>query len=462
MRYHAVKFMTLAVVASCLFIGFECSSPEMTSARLYYSQKNYPKAIEQLQLEVQKNPQNEEAWFMLGVISGEQGDLTGMSKAFDAASKISPKHAAEIRSMRLSHWAQNLNAGVNYLERASGDSTQYYTQSVASFAKAIESYPDTSLTFRYLGYAYNNKGDYDSAIVSFTKAWDMGKDVEAIQRAGSLYLIRGDEHKSKFESENTGALKNLKNLEDVKKATSKDRVKDILGMPDDTKKGPKNSTKEDWFYKLYNLTISFDGDKVIDKKFGQPAYKPVIDSTQYGLAQAQYAKAVADLELARAADPKDNVTLQRLLKGYVESNRIEPAVREFEKAVASDTTNLKTNRYILGVLYRTIGRYDDALGQFKEALRIAPNDCEIEFDIAATYYNWGVDMIKVADEKNEQSDAYKAKFEAALPYIEKVSECKKDEPQVWQTLGTIYARLGMQDKAIKAFDQFDKLSKGVK
>ncbi|MBF8293631.1 MAG: hypothetical protein HW389_176 [Bacteroidetes bacterium] len=462
MKYHATKLIILVAVASLLFVGYQCGSPEFTGAKVHIQQRNFKEAARLLEIEVQKNPQNEEAWFFLGGLKADQGDLTGMNKAFEAALKISPKHAGEIRAMRYNQWGQNLNAGVSYLERATSDSAHYFEKSIDSFHKAIAAWPDTSLTYRYLGFVYNNKGDYDNALVAFKKAWDMGKDLESIKRAGAIYLIKGDEHKGKFETSNALALKTLKNLEEAKRAGSKDKVKEFLGVPDETKKGPKNSTKEDWFYKAYQLTISFEGDKVLDRKFGQPAYKPAIDSTEHALAQVQYDKAVATLEIARSADARDNETLQRLLKGYVESNRIEPAVREFEKVVATDTTNAKTNRFILGVLYRTIGRYDEAIGQFKEATKMDPNDCEIMFDIAATYYNWGVDMIKTSDEKNEQSDAYKAKFQAALPYMEKVAECKKEDANIWETMGTIYARLGQQDKAMKAFDQADKIRKGMK
>lgn len=461
MKFHATKLVVLATVASFMFLGYQCGSPEFTGAKVHIQQKNYKEAIRLLEIEVQKNPQNDEAWFFLGGLKADQGDLTGMNKAFDAALKISPKHANEIRSMRYNQWGQNLNAGVNYLEKASSDSSQYFEKSLTAFQKAIAAWPDTSLTYRYLGYVYNNKGDFDNALVAFQRAWDMGKDLESLKRVGAIYLIQGDEHKNKFETTYALPLKNLKNLEDAKRATSKDKVKDLLGLPDSTKKGPKNSTKEDWIYKTFQMTVSFDGDRVIDKQFGQP-YKPAMDSTEHRAAQALYDKAVKALEIARAADPKDNETLQRLLKGYVESNRIEPAVKEFEKVVAADTTNIKTNRFILGVLYRTIGKYDEAIGQFKEATRLDPNDCEVLFDIAATYYNWGVDLIRISDEKNEQSDAYKAKFQAALPYMEKVSECKKDDVNVWETMGTIYARLGMQDKAMKAFDQADKIRKGAK
>lgn len=462
MKHHAIKLVILATVASFMFLGYQCGSPEFTGAKVHIQQKNYKEAMRLLEIEVQKNPQNDEAWFFLGGLKADQGDLVGMNHAFNAALKISSKHAAEIRAMRYNQWGQNLNAGVNYLEKSSSDSAQYFEKSITAFQKAIEAWPDTSLTYRYLGYVYNNKGDYDNAVLGFQKAWDMGKDMESLKRIGAIYLIQGDEHKSKFENANALPLKNLKNFEEAKRATSKDKVKDLLGLPEETKKGPKNSTKEDWVYTTYQMTISFDGDKVLDRKFGQPPYKPVIDSTEHRIAQGLYDKAVKTLEIARAADPKDNETLQRLLKGYVESNRIEPAVKEFEKVVAGDTTNNKTNRFILGVLYRTIGRFDDAVGQFKEVIKMDPNDCEVLFDIAATYYNWGVDLIRISDEKNEQSDAYKAKFQAALPYMEKVSECKKDDMNVWETMGTIYARLGMQDKAMKAFDQADKIRKGAK
>jgi DNA-binding SARP family transcriptional activator len=86
------------------------------------------------------------------------------------------------------------------------------------------------------------------------------------------------------------------------------------------------------------------------------------------------------------------------------------------------------------------------------------------FDFAATYYNWGVDLIKASDEKSEQNVEYKAKWEAALPIFEKLSQmdCKREDAALWETMGAIYARLGMQDKAMKAFDQADKLHKSGK
>ena len=458
MKSHALRLVILLCVASFMFFGYQCGSPEFTGAKVHMQQKNWKEAIRLLEIEVKKNPTNEEAWFFLGGLKADQGDLEGMNAAFNECLKLSPKHAADIRSTRFNKWGQSLNTGVSLLEKASADSSQYYGFAIGAFKKAIEAWPDTALTYRYLAYVYNNKGDFDNALVTFKKAWDLGKDVESIKRAGRIYLVRGDDHKGKFETANAVNLKLAKSLADLKNATTKDKVKDLIGMPDTIIKVPKNLTKSSWQYKKYDILISFDGDKILDKKMGN--YKVAIDSTEARLAAVEYNKAVEYLEIARNSDTKDNEALNSLLKAYIEANRIEPAVREFEKAVAADPS--KTNHYILGVLYRTLGKFDEALKEFKEANRLDPNDCEVVFDIAATYYNWGVDMIKIAEEKSETNDAYKEKFQAALPYMEKVTECKKDDANVWETMGTIYARLGQQDKAMKAFDQADKIRKGVK
>jgi tetratricopeptide (TPR) repeat protein len=458
MKHHVVKVILGIVFSSLLFQGYQCASPEFTGAKVYINQKNYKEAIRLLEIEVKKNPKNEEAWYFLGSLKGDEGDFQAMNVAFEEALKISNKHESEIHAIRYNHWAQSLNAGVSDLEKASSDSSQYYQKAISSFEQSIEAWPDTALTYRYLGYTYNNRGDYDSALTAFLKAWDLGKDLESIKRAGRIYLSKADAHRSKFEEENATALGTLKNLEDVKRVTGRGDVMQLLGPPDSTVKGPRGSRKEEWLYPKYGLTVSIDGDKVVDRKFTQPGYKPQIDSTEFYLALEQYGKADDALEIARAADPKDSETLQALLKAYVESNRIGPAIVEFEKEVKNSPDN-KQDHYILGVLYRTDGRFDDAIAQFKEVLRIDPNDCETKFDLAATYYNWGVDIIHEAEDKAEQTVAFKPKFEAAMPYMEDVVKCKPNDPNIWETLGQIYARLGQQDKAMQAFQQADKVRK---
>ena len=90
-------------------------------------------------------------------------------------------------------------------------------------------------------------------------------------------------------------------------------------------------------------------------------------------------------------------------------------------------------------------------------------------------------MKKAAEEKGDESVAYKQKFQEALPWLEKVADSKWKSAQaaikngaavetelrsndavIWNTLGTIYARLGQADKAATALDEADKIRKNGK
>ncbi|HTP79173.1 MAG TPA: tetratricopeptide repeat protein [Bacteroidota bacterium] len=453
----------LALGAACLLLlAFQCSSPEFTGAKIAVNQKNYKEAIRLLEIEVQKNPGNEEAWYLLGGLKADQYDYAGMNTAFDAAIKISQKHAQEIKKLRYNRWGVHVNLGVGYLERASQDSAQYFDLSINEFHRAMAAWPDTALTFRYLGYAYNNKGDYDSALISFNAAWEQGKDVESMRRAGRIYLQRGANFENEFNDKFADSLRLMKNFAEIVKGVYKNDVLGKIGAADSTKTiGGKKSKKEEWIYSKYHLMLDFDGDKVASKIFRVP-YSPHLDSTLIDTAQICFLKAVDAFERVRdasAADTvKDTETLNLLLQAYVKANKIKEAIVAFKDAVARDPQN-KQNRYILGVLYRTSGDYTASIEQFKESIKIDPGFNDGLFDLGATYYNWGVEILKAAQDKGEDTEDYKAKFKEALPYLEKVSETKKDDPNVWETLGTIYARLGQSDKAMESLNMADFLRK---
>jgi tetratricopeptide (TPR) repeat protein len=451
-----LSFVILAGLVS--FQGFQCASSEFTGAKLAIQQKNLAEAKRLLELEVQKNPSNEEAWYLLGGIRSEESDYVGMNQAFDEALKISQKHAGEIQGTRYNRWAFHLNRGAMALERATPESSMFFEESLNEFAKARESWPDTSLTYRYIGYAYNNSSQYAKAIEAFKMAWEKGKDIESLKRASRLHIYEGDQQKKVFESDNADKLKNLKSLEGVRRNQRKSDVIAALGAPDRIIRGPRGTKKEDLVYNRFNLTVKVDNDKVTAKNFSKP-YIPSIDSTNYVLAMAEYEKAIQLLLESKSLVLDDPETLNMLLSAYVQANRIQEAIAEYEAAVQADPGNKQT-QFVLGVLYRSAGDYEKAAARFQAAYELDPEYTDALFDLGATYYNWGVDMMRVADEKGEPSTAHKEKFRLALPHIERVSELKPDDLQVWETLGTIYAQLGMQDKALAAFERADKIRAG--
>ena len=170
----------------------------------------------------------------------------------------------------------------------------------------------------------------------------------------------------------------------------------------------------------------------------------------------QYTDAISLLQQGKAVLADDIEVLNILLQAYVQSDRIKEAIGEYEQVTRANPDN-KVNHYILGVLYRSATDYKAAVAEFQRAYQLDPNYSDALFDLGATYYNWGVEIMRASDEKGEATQEHKEKFKEALPYIERVSQEKPEDVLVWETLGTIYAQLGMQEKAIKAFDQADKL-----
>jgi tetratricopeptide (TPR) repeat protein len=441
--------------------GFQCGSPDFTGAKVQEQQKNFPEAAKLYEKEVQKNPTNFEAWFRLGRVRGVQlKDYAGMNQAFNESKKLSNQFASDIHAIRGYLWVQAINSGVGYKNRATSDSMQYYDNAIQEYKTAITIWPDTSITYLYLAAAYKTKGDNENAIVNLTKIWQMDHDKDVYKSVGRTYVQQGLDKKEQFTKANAEKLKLQKYLKEIDKGSFKSEVTQAFGPPDSQKKDKKNSKKEEWTYNQYGMTLTFEGERVVNKKIDKP-FELKIDSTKYFAAIEEFNKAVDVFEAIKQEDPKDNENLNLLLQAYYEANRSVEATKTFKLAVENEPGN-KMNHYILGLLYRSVNDYDGAIAEFNEAIKIDPNFSDAFYDIGATYYNWGVKMKKASQEKGDENEEYKAKFQQALPWMEKVTEIKKDDAKIWETLGTIYALLGQTEKATKALDEADKIRKAGK
>jgi tetratricopeptide (TPR) repeat protein len=471
-------------ICALLLTGFMiqgCGSADFTGAKVEEQNKKYVEAAKLYEKEVQKNPSNDEAWFRLGRIRGEElNDYEGMAAAFREAEKLSSKYANEIYVCRYKAWARHLNDGVDFVKHASADSLLYYDKAIEEYKKSVVIWPDTSLTYFFLAQAFQGKGDFENAILNQKKVWELDHDIDAYKRVGRYLIQQGLDKKEQFKSANTDGLRIQNNLKEIDKGSYESDVKRLLGAPDNKIRDKKNSKREDWMYKQYALTLTMEGEKVVNKKITRKIDLK-IDSTKYQDAVGYFNKAVDVFEEIKKVKPKDNENLNLLLQAYYEADRILEATNAFKLAVDNDPGS-KMNHYILGLLYRMVNNYDGAIGEFNEAVKIDPNFSDAIYDIGATYYNWGVKIKKEEQEKGDESKSYKKKFEAALPWMAKVVETKMknaqeaaskegkdwhsqlqpEDARVWDSIGTIYAILGQSEQAMKALDEADKIRKSAK
>ncbi len=194
------RIVSILLVLSMVFglVAFQCSSTEITSAKLYIQQKNYPKAIEALQKEVSKNPKSDEGYYLLGWLYGEQGKIDLMLENFEQSVKISNKFAQNIEDSKQYHWSNNFNKGVGMFNRATktadtDSSNQYFDKSVAAFESAIACQPDSISTYQNLTFALFNAGRTDAAIKPLKKLIELSNSADSYAMLGEIYYNDGIE-----------------------------------------------------------------------------------------------------------------------------------------------------------------------------------------------------------------------------------------------------------------------------
>ncbi len=464
-------------LSSMVITGFQCSSAEVTSAKLYITRKEFQSAEAALMKETQKNAKNEEAWLLLGKVRLELKNYKGMKDAFVEVLKIAPTHKKEIDAITISIWGGLFNKGVDYINKAV-DTLEYYDNAIDAFTMAMYVIPDSLINQRNLGLAYYRKSDalrakmrpqeaeeaLQMSVEPLTISFEKAKDVMACRLVSEIYSVKASDLKSKFMEVNHDAFAAVKNIESIHEKMKAIDVKLYLGQPTtvnkpEPPKGKKKSDKEEWIYSQYNLTVSVENDLVVSVTSN---YKANIDSTLFHEAVAQYNKAIEILKKGQAAFPEDPLISENLMNSYIGAERNAEAHTLLEERVKKYPES-KFDHYNLGVFQLKDLKYENAVEQFHAALKIDSAFSAARYNLAATYVNWGVaEQERIKKSGKEDDVSYKEKYKSAVPYLEQVIASKPDDIQMLELLGQVYANLGQADKATEMYKKADDIRSGKK
>ncbi len=207
--YRSKLLIAIALLIGIAVTGFQCSSTELTSAKLYIQQKNYDKAIEALQKEVQKNPKSDEGYYLLGVVQGEKDNYSEMIDAFNKSLAISDKFKSQINDQKKFYWANLFNKGVKNFQNGTNsqndDSAKvFFDKSINAFQYAVQLEPDSADTYKNLAFVYLSAGKYDEAVEPLQKLIDKEKSADGYRYLGEIYYNKGQQLKDQYKtSENT-------------------------------------------------------------------------------------------------------------------------------------------------------------------------------------------------------------------------------------------------------------------
>lgn len=187
------KFAGITLSVFALFFAIYvmgCASAETTTGKLAFSQKDYAKAEIELEKGLQKNPNDAEAWYMLGVSQYNNGKITAAGVSLEKAASLSPTYKSYVLEM----WGKGLNDGVDILNKG----INFYNQkdsmkAVGEFQRARDYFvfsrtlvPDSIQSYQYLADAYTLLGQGDSALALYDFILSRTSSAEDAERAAKL------------------------------------------------------------------------------------------------------------------------------------------------------------------------------------------------------------------------------------------------------------------------------------
>lgn len=394
-RFSIFIILFLCSITWLLLTGFQCGSPEETSAKLYMKQEQWEDAEKAFMKEVEKNPSNVEAWFFVGQVrlkraeieggrnnfSEQYRHLQGVSPAFDASLKTGKDHEKDIKILKENGWGQAFNLGVNlYNKSLSGskdDASKLQYEAIDAYKLAITFNADSAKTYKYMALTYIALGNDDEVITSTKLALDRKKESESYERLINSYLRKAD-------------------------------AAEAQGKKDE--------------------------------------------------AKSYYTNAMNELMEARKIDPANEELLKTMIDLSIKLGKAEEAKPSIREAIQKNPTN-KAYQYNLGVLLLQSDSLEVAIQHFEAALSIdSLYDVALHNDGIA-HLRLGAKIKEATDPKSGDNKRYLEKFNRAVVLLERLSKIKSDDPNVWDILATAYGNAGLYKKAEAAIKKSDELRK---
>jgi tetratricopeptide (TPR) repeat protein len=156
--------------ATYLKTGIETAIPDNRARALASGEKVIREAIE-------KNGQdkNPAAWYYLGRIYLQRGDLAAADSAFTKAETMMPACKEEIGKVRYTGWVPLVNGGIEFAKQQNNDSA------LALFRQANMIYRDKPAAYLNGGVIFASAGQTDSAIAYWQKAAEIAERTNAVE-----------------------------------------------------------------------------------------------------------------------------------------------------------------------------------------------------------------------------------------------------------------------------------------
>ncbi len=284
--------------------------------------------------------------------------------------------------------------------------------------------------------SYNGK-DYKKATNNFYLTYKLSPTDTSFLYNAALSSSLGKDYDS--------ALKYYKELQDVKYTGI---TTQYIAVNKETGKEENMGTKAN-----RDAMVKFGKYIKPSKKVSESKQAEIIKNIGYiYVNQGKPELAVAALEEARKANPKDINLLLNQAQMYIKLEQMDKFGALMQEAVKLDPTN-PTLFFNLGVVNAGENKIEEAIGFYKKAIELDPKYGDAYLNLGVTILNKRIDVINEMNENLSNDKKYtelegtlKEICKEALPYIIKADELGRTEGTV-STLLNIYDTLEMTSEA---------------
>ena len=189
------------------------------------------------------------------------------------------------------------------------------------------------------------------------------------------------------------------------------------------------------------------------------AYNGLIDIY---LKNEDFDSALSIIKKAQVKYPEERLYKDYEIDVLIQADKLDEAINGLKKTVAEGGANELTY-YTLSYLQWSDDNFEDALTSALKAIEIKADYGDALFIAASAYFNQGAQLLKDANEIDDNK-AYEAKkgeamarFKLAMPYFEKCIELKSDDVYSMNPLSTIYDQLEMDEKRDALLKRIEEL-----
>jgi pentatricopeptide repeat protein len=207
---HALSLFAVGLWVLVLTGANGCSSdPNIEGAKLDLRNKDYTRALENVEKALQRNPQNADAYelkgrIILDILSNQQNmplearrdTIKAMVAAFQKAVELNPKLREEVINQLRFAFVREFQNGVNAFNRGREDST-YFLRAATFFELAALIQPDSAGAYVNQAFSLLNAGRHQESIAPLETAIAKGESsLDAYLILADLHRLQGQPNKA--------------------------------------------------------------------------------------------------------------------------------------------------------------------------------------------------------------------------------------------------------------------------